>query len=52
MKATSNFSARINGVEYSLKKGNEFKGDARAAAHLVKLGLIEAPKADEEGKEE
>lgn len=41
MQATSDFTAHINGVDYALKKGEEFLGDARAAAHLTAIGLLE-----------
>ena len=47
MRATSDFTAHINGTVYALKKGEEFKGDARAAAHLEAIGLIAKAK---EGK--
>lgn len=47
MKATSDFTAHINGTDYALKKGDEFKGDARAAEHLKAIGLLEAKKAKE-----
>lgn len=40
MRATSDFTAHINGTDYALKKGEEFKGDARAAAHLKAIGLV------------
>jgi hypothetical protein len=40
MKATSDFTACINGTVHVLKKGEEFKGDARAQAHLEAIGLI------------
>ncbi len=40
MKATADFSATINGTTYALKKGEEFKGDERAAQHLANLGFI------------
>lgn len=45
MQATSDFTASINGVGYALKKGAEFKGDARAAQHLKAIGLLEEKKA-------
>lgn len=48
MKATCDFTAHINGTDYALKKGDEFKGDARAAEHLKAIGHIaEANKAKE-----
>lgn len=50
MQATNDFTAHINGNVYSLKKGEEFKGDARAAAHLKAIGLID--KKAKEGKAE
>lgn len=40
--ATSDFTAHINGADISLKKGEEFKGDARAAEHLKAIGLVKA----------
>lgn len=40
MKATGDFTATLNGVEYTLRKGEEFKGDVRAERHLVNLGLL------------
>lgn len=42
MQATSDFTAHINGTDYALKKGEEFKGDARAAEHLRAIGLLKA----------
>lgn len=50
MQATSDFTAHINGTVYALKKGDEFKGDARAEAHLKAIGLLE--KKAKEGKAE
>lgn len=52
MKATSDFSAAINGTIYTLKKGEEFKGDARAAKHLQNLGLIAEPTGRKATKKE
>lgn len=51
MKATSDFKAHINGTDYALRKGEEFKGDARAAEHLKAIGLLGDAKA-KEGKAE
>lgn len=42
MQATADFTAHIDGVEYSLKKGEEFDGGSVAAEHLKKLGLLKA----------
>ncbi len=50
MQATADFTAHINGTVYALKKGEEFKGDARAASHLKAIGLID--KKAKEGKAE
>ena len=47
MQATSDFNAHINGVDYALKKGEEFKGDARAARQLKEIGLLTEKKAKE-----
>lgn len=44
MQATADFTAHVNGADYALKKGEKFEGDARAAAHLKSLGLIENAK--------
>ena len=44
MQATVDFTAHVNGADYALKKGEQFKGDARAAAHFKRLGLISASK--------
>jgi hypothetical protein len=52
MKATSDFTAHINGADYALKKGEEFKGDARAAAHLKAIGLLGEAKAKEGARNE
>ena len=49
MQATSDFTAHINGTDYALKKGKEFKGDARAAEHLKAIGLIAEAKKAKEG---
>lgn len=40
MQATCDFMAHINGVDYALKKGETFKGDALAESQLIKLGLL------------
>ena len=40
MKAICDFTATINGAEYALKKGEEFKGDRKAAAILVRDGML------------
>lgn len=42
MQATTDFKAHINGVDYAMRKGQEFKGDARAAEHLRAIGLLKA----------
>lgn len=42
--ATDDFTAHINGADISLKKGEAFKGDARAAEHLQAIGLLKASK--------
>lgn len=47
MQATTDFTAHVNGADYSLKKGDEFKGDARTAEHLKAIGLLEVKKAKE-----
>ena len=52
MQATRDFTAHINGADYSLKQGDEFKGDARAQAHLLNLGLIAKPKKKKEADDE
>lgn len=40
MQATTNFTATLDGVRYSLEKGQTFTGDKRAARYLKSLGLI------------
>lgn len=40
MQATNNFTASINGAVFSLKKGEEFKGDKRAQELLKTNGLL------------
>lgn len=47
MRAICDFAAHINGADYALKKGEEFKGDARAAEHLKAVGLIGEAKTKE-----
>lgn len=42
MQATRDFTAHVNGADYALKKGQLFKGDARAAEHLEAMGLLKA----------
>lgn len=49
MKATVDFTAHIDGVDYALKKGDEFKGPARAVAALESFGVLsEGRKAKKE----
>lgn len=45
MQATTDFTASVNGTDYALKKGESFKGDARAEEHLKAIGLLEEKKA-------
>lgn len=50
MRAVKDFTASINGADYALKKGEEFKGDAVACERLKEMGLLEEKKAAVEGK--
>ena len=57
MIANADFHATVNGVDYDLKKGQEFKGDAIAAELLGNLGFLaekpkESKKAGKAEKEE
>ena len=45
MRATTDFTASVNGTDYALRKGEEFKGDARAEEHLKAIGLLEEKRA-------
>lgn len=44
MIATKDFTAHIDGVDYSLKRGEEFIGSRHAIYLLGKQGLIEKVK--------
>lgn len=52
MQATADFTAIIDGKEYKLKKGDAWKGDAHATAHLKALGLIGRKAKDKESSDE
>ena len=51
MKAISDFVATVNGRDYALKKGEEFKGCPKDEAILVRDGVLtegrKAPKKEE-----
>ncbi|MDD7369720.1 MAG: hypothetical protein SOW20_04565 [Berryella intestinalis] len=49
MRATSDFKAHVNGADYAIRKGEEFRGDARTAEHLKAIGLLAETKKAKEG---
>ena len=51
LTAMHDFTAHHNGVDYALKKGDKFTGDALAASHFVQLGLLKAAKGKVEKNE-